>query len=213
MDTGPMVQSPPSVASPVRPHHQGLPGGILDIGGTIQTGVGLQYPPAAGGRHHLSDWKPHPSLITGMGIGMAIGYVIILARKFTINQSNSHPAGAGRHDGGCGNSSAGFLSPLIILSLRHGRLPFPSGWAPCWVPCCFTSGRSPSRVAPFWGAMLDGTFFPSPWLIQGRLLGGIQEPVCAWLRKVVSKVKSSGRAKSVWIDVRTPTVTNTQSST
>jgi uncharacterized protein (TIGR03579 family) len=29
------------------------------------------------------------SLITGMGIGMAIGYVIILARKFTINQSNS----------------------------------------------------------------------------------------------------------------------------
>ena len=30
-----------------------------------------------------------------------------------------------------------------------------------------------------------------PGLIQGRLFGGIQEPVCALPRKVVSKVKSS----------------------
>ena len=64
--------------------------GILDIGGAIQTGsrpgvpaslllgAGIVYPVE---NFTISDHRH--------GIGMAIGYVIILARKFTINQSNS----------------------------------------------------------------------------------------------------------------------------
>lgn len=64
--------------------------GILDIGGAIQTGVGLGVPAlllGAGFVFPVANFIA--SLITGLVIGLAIGYIIILARKFTINQSDS----------------------------------------------------------------------------------------------------------------------------
>ncbi|MCR3961482.1 DUF4310 family protein [Aeromonas veronii] len=56
--------------------------GILDIGGAIQTGVGLGVPAlllGAGIVYPVENFGA--SLATGMGIGLAIGYVIILARR------------------------------------------------------------------------------------------------------------------------------------
>ncbi|VTP67662.1 Uncharacterised protein [Serratia rubidaea] len=59
------------------------------------------------------------SLVTGLVIGLAIGYLIILARKFTINQSNS-TYGADVMMGG-----GQLLRPLpraIDYSVRHDRV-------------------------------------------------------------------------------------------
>ncbi|WP_429193646.1 DUF4310 family protein [Aeromonas veronii] len=56
--------------------------GILDIGGAIQTGGGLGVPAlllGAGIVYPVENFGA--SLATGMGIGLAIGYVIILARR------------------------------------------------------------------------------------------------------------------------------------
>lgn len=89
--------------------------GILDIGGAIQTGVGLGVPAlllGAGFVFPVANFIA--SLITGLVIGLAIGYIIILARKFTINQSDS-TYGADVMMG-AGNTSGRFLGPLIILS-------------------------------------------------------------------------------------------------
>ena len=109
------------------------------------------------------------SLITGMGIGMAIGYVIILARKFTINQSNS-TYGADV-DGGW-QQLGPLPRSLIILSAMGASIPI--GIGSLLGALLFTSGRSPSRAAPFWGHAVRDLLPHRPGLIQGRLFGGIQ---------------------------------------
>ena len=58
-------------------------------------------------------------------IGLAIGYIIILARKFTINQSDS-TYGADVMMG-AGNASGRFLGPLIILSAMTASIPIGIG--------------------------------------------------------------------------------------
>jgi uncharacterized protein (TIGR03579 family) len=102
--------------------------GILDIGGAIQTGVGLGVPAlllGAGIMFPVTNFIA--ALITGLVIGLAIGYVIILARKFTINQSNS-TYGADVMMG-AGNASGRFLGPLIILSAMTASIPIGVGSA------------------------------------------------------------------------------------
>ncbi len=64
--------------------------GILDIGGAIQTGIGLGVPAlllGAGIVYPLENFVA--SLIVGFFLGVAIGYIIIIARKYTVGQSNS----------------------------------------------------------------------------------------------------------------------------
>ena len=100
--------------------------GILDIGGAIQTGVGLGVPAlllGAGIIFPVANFAA--SLVTGLVIGLAIGYIIILARKFTINQSNS-TYGADLMMG-AGNASGRFLGPLIILSAMTASIPIGVG--------------------------------------------------------------------------------------
>lgn len=118
--------------------------GILDIGGAIQTGVGLGVPAlllGAGFVFPVANFAA--SLVTGLVLGLAIGYIIILARKFTINQSDS-TYGADVMMG-AGNASGRFLGPLIILSAMTASIPIGIGsW---WARCCSTSGRSLSPAA------------------------------------------------------------------
>ena len=118
--------------------------GILDIGGAIQTGVGLVFPVA----------NFAASLVTGLVLGLAIGYIIILARKFTINQSDS-TYGADVMMG-AGNASGRFLGPLIILSAMTASIPIGIGS----LALLFYIWQKPITGGAILGAMLLGSIFP-----------------------------------------------------
>lgn len=65
------------------------------------------------------------ALLTGAILGVAVGGVIVLIRKFTINQGNS-TFGADVMMG-AGNASGRFLGPLIILSAAGASIPIGIG--------------------------------------------------------------------------------------
>jgi uncharacterized protein (TIGR03579 family) len=96
------------------------------------------------------------ALITGLVIGLAIGYVIILARKFTINQSNS-TYGADVMMG-AGNASGRFLGPLIILSAMTASIPI--GVGSLLGALVFYIWQKPITGGAILGAMLLGWLFP-----------------------------------------------------
>ncbi len=100
--------------------------GILDLGGAILTGIGIGIPAI-----FLSMGMVAPvenfalAIVTGLILGLLVGGVIILIRKFTINQSNS-TFGADVMMG-AGNASGRFLGPLIILSACGASIPIGIG--------------------------------------------------------------------------------------
>lgn len=131
--------------------------GILDIGGAIQTGVGLGVPAlllGAGFVFPVANFAA--SLATGLILGLAIGYLIILARKFTINNSDS-TYGADVMMG-AGNSSGRFLGPLIILSAMAASIPI--GLGSLIGALLFYLWNKPITGGAILGAMLLGAIFP-----------------------------------------------------
>ncbi|MDU3078131.1 MAG: DUF4310 family protein [Mixta calida] len=96
------------------------------------------------------------SLATGLVIGLAIGYVIILARKFTINQSDS-TYGADVMMG-AGNASGRFLGPLIILSAMGASIPI--GLGSLIGALLFYLWNKPITGGAILGAMVLGAIFP-----------------------------------------------------
>ncbi|MFC7420697.1 DUF4310 family protein [Iodobacter arcticus] len=131
--------------------------GILDIGGAIMTGVGLGVPAmllGAGVTYPLDNF--FAALATGMVIGCAIGGIIILARKFTVNQSNS-TFGADVMMG-AGNSSGRFLGPLIIITAIGASIPI--GVGSLIGALAFYLWGKPITGGAILGAMLFGSVFP-----------------------------------------------------
>jgi len=131
--------------------------GILDIGGAIQTGIGLGVPAlllGSGIVYPVANFAA--SLVTGLVLGVAIGYVIILARKFTINNSDS-TYGADVMMG-AGNSSGRFLGPLIILSAMTASIPI--GLGSLVGALLFYLWNKPITGGAILGAMLLGAIFP-----------------------------------------------------
>ena len=131
--------------------------GILDIGGAIQTGIGLGVPAlllGAGIVFPVANFAA--SLATGLLLGLAIGYLIILARKFTINNSDS-TYGADVMMG-AGNSSGRFLGPLIILSAMAASIPV--GLGSLIGALLFYLWNKPVTGGAILGAMLLGAIFP-----------------------------------------------------
>lgn len=127
--------------------------GILDIGGAIQTGVGLGVPALLLGAGIVF---PVANFAASLATGLAIGYVIILARKFTINQSNS-TYGADVMMG-AGNSSGRFLGPLIILSAMTASIPI--GIGSLLGALLFYIWGKPITGGAILGAMILGAIFP-----------------------------------------------------
>lgn len=131
--------------------------GILDIGGAIQTGIGLGIPAlllGAGIMFPLENFAA--SLVTGFLLGVAIGYIIIIARKYTINQSNS-TYGADVMMG-AGNSSGRFLGPLIIISAISASIPI--GLGSLAGALIFYQWQKPITGGAILGAMIFGSIFP-----------------------------------------------------
>lgn len=131
--------------------------GILDIGGAIQTGIGLGVPAVLlsfGYTFLLTNF--FAAVVTGLLLGIAIGSLIILARKFTVGQGNS-TFGADIMMG-AGNSSGRFLGPLIILAAISASIPI--GIGSLLGALLFYIWKKPIAGGAILGAMLLGYYFP-----------------------------------------------------
>ncbi|WP_369308648.1 DUF4310 family protein [Providencia rettgeri] len=131
--------------------------GILDIGGALQTGIGLGVPAlflAAGWDILVTNFWI--SLLTGLFLGALIGLLIVFARKFTIAQANS-TFGADVMMG-AGNTSGRFLGPLIILAAMAASIPI--GIGSLIGALIFYVWQKPVAGGAILGAMLLGYFFP-----------------------------------------------------
>lgn len=93
--------------------------GLLDIGGSLMTGVGIPALFLASGIE--SPVKSFPlALIVGGAIGVAIGFIIIAIRKAMPDGMSAGGTGIMM---GAGNATGRFLGPLIILSAIQYNIP------------------------------------------------------------------------------------------
>ena len=147
--------------------------GILDIGGAIQTGIGLGVPAlllGAGFVFPVANFAA--SLATGLILGLAVGYIIILARKFTINQSDS-TYGADVMMG-AGNASGRFLGPLIILSAMTASIPI--GIGSLVGALLFYIWQKPITGGAILGAMILDSIFPVALRLSGLQASAVCRP-------------------------------------
>ncbi|MCR8644843.1 DUF4310 family protein [Paenibacillus sp. N1-5-1-14] len=133
--------------------------GILDIGGALQTGVGIGIPALLLGAGIVAPIESFPlALGTGATIGAIIGLIIIGIRKYTINASNS-TFGADIMMG-AGNAAGRFLGPLIVISACMASIPV--GLGATAGAAIFYYYKKPIAGGAILGAMLLGAFFAIP---------------------------------------------------
>ncbi|UHA74247.1 DUF4310 family protein [Paenibacillus sp. 481] len=131
--------------------------GILDIGGALQTGLGIGVPAmllAAGITLPMENFVV--ALMTGTALGAAVGGIIIGIRKFTINAANS-TFGADVMMG-AGNAAGRYLGPLIMISAATASIP--AGIGATIGAALFYAYKKPIAGGAILGAMLAGYFFP-----------------------------------------------------
>ncbi|GIN10293.1 Uncharacterised protein [Niallia circulans] len=131
--------------------------GILDIGGSLQTGLGIGVPAillASGITAPIENFIL--SLLTGALLGALVGYAILAIRKLTVGQSNS-TFGADIMMG-AGNTSGRFLGPLIVLSAASASIPI--GIGSTIGAAIFYIWKKPVAGGAILGAMIFGAIFP-----------------------------------------------------
>lgn len=131
--------------------------GILDIGGSLQTGLGVGIPAlmiAVGLNAPLENF--FLSLLVGAVLGVIIGAVVVLIKKFTVGQANS-TFGADVMMG-AGNSSGRFLGPLLVITACSASIPI--GIGSIVGAAAFYKIKKPIAGGAIIGAMLMGFLFP-----------------------------------------------------
>ncbi|WP_338207713.1 DUF4310 family protein [Lactiplantibacillus paraxiangfangensis] len=131
--------------------------GILDLGGSILTGVGIGIPAILLSMGIEAPVKNFPlALLTGLVIGLIIGAIIYGVRHFTLGQSKA-TFGADVMMG-AGNDTGRFLGPLIILSAVTASIPIGIGATAG--AAIFYAWKKPIAGGAIIGAMILGFFFP-----------------------------------------------------
>ncbi|MBM7599028.1 uncharacterized protein (TIGR03579 family) [Virgibacillus halotolerans] len=131
--------------------------GILDVGGSMMTGIGIGVPAlilATGFTLPLTSFPV--ALITGALLGLLIGFIIVTVRKFTVGQGGS-TYGADILMG-AGNQSGRFFGPLIIISACAASIPV--GIGSILGALIFYAMDKPIIGGAILGAMFLGFFFP-----------------------------------------------------
>lgn len=133
--------------------------GILDIGGSLQTGVGVGIPAMllAGGvtapLEHF--WLALP---TGALLGLAIGWLVLAIRRVTVNSSGGTSTFGADVMMGAGNSAGRYLGPLVIIAAATASIPV--GIGSTVGALLFYWWKKPLTGGAILGAMLFGLFFP-----------------------------------------------------
>lgn len=136
--------------------------GILDIGGSLMTGIGVGIPALllSTGMGFLVENFIF-AILTGFIIGVAIGALIIFIRKLAPNLSL---AGATSIMMGAGNRSGEALGPLVLLSAVSYNIPV--GIGAILGSFIFYKHKKPMVGGAILGAMLVGGI----WLLFGGQL-------------------------------------------
>lgn len=131
--------------------------GILDIGGSLTTGVGVGVAAILLSMGFTAPLSSFPlALATGGTIGVVIGTIIVLIRKFTVTE-NKTTFGADIMMG-AGNASGRYLGPLIVISAAMASIPV--GIGSVIGAASFYYWKKPIAGGAILGAMLFGAFFP-----------------------------------------------------
>lgn len=135
--------------------------GILDIGGSLQTGVGIGIPAMLLGAGFTAPlqhfWLALP---VGALLGGLIGIAIIVIRRATVNSTGGTSTFGADVMMGAGNSSGRYLGPLVIISAATASLPV--GLGSTIGALLFYKWQKPLTGGAIIGAMVAGFFFPIP---------------------------------------------------
>lgn len=132
--------------------------GILDIGGSIQTGVGIGIPAVLLSMGIEAPLKSFPlALITGALIGIAMG-LIILGIKKTMPENMA--ASGTNVMMGAGNATGRYLGPLVVLSAIGYSIP--AGIGAIVGAALFYKMDKAIVGGAILGAMLLAVIFPLP---------------------------------------------------
>lgn len=134
--------------------------GVLDIGGSIMTGVGIGVPAMLLSVGITLPLKNFPvAIATGAIIGLGIGFLIVLVRKATVNSDKGQASTFGADIMmGAGNTTGKFMGPLIIISACMASIPV--GIGSVLGSFIFYKLDKPLVGGAILGAMVFEIFFP-----------------------------------------------------